>query len=157
MSQKPQIQKKFYKRSTFVTHLPIPFYYSPTHAWAQEIAPNQWRVGMTKFATRMLGDMVDQGFDISPHEKLHHGQIIGWLEGFKAISDLYSIVQGTFLRGNPALSKDIQAISKDPYQEGWLYEAEGLPDPRTMDVDQYTSLLDTTIDKILEQQQSGEA
>ena len=31
--------KKFYKRSTFVTHLPIPFRYSPTHAWARKSLP----------------------------------------------------------------------------------------------------------------------
>ncbi len=112
---------------------------------------------MTKFATRMLGEMVDQGFDVQSSDALRHGQIIGWLEGFKAISDLYSIIQGNFLRANPSLKESIQSISKSPYQKGWLYEAEGLPDPHTMDVDQYTSLLDTTIDKILEQQQSGEA
>ena len=155
MSQKSQTAKKFYKRATFVTHLPVVFRYSPTHAWAQQLSPNHWRVGMTKFATRMLGEMVDQGFDVQSSNALRHGQIIGWLEGFKAISDLYSIIQGNFLRANPSLKESIQSISKSPYQKGWLYEAEGLPDPRTMDVDQYTSLLDTTIDKILEQQQNG--
>ena len=112
---------------------------------------------MTKFATRMLGDMVDQGFDISPHEKLASWADHWLARRFQGHLRSLFYCSGTFLRGNPALSKDIQAISKDPYQEGWLYEAEGLPDPRTMDVDQYTSLLDTTIDKILEQQQSGEA
>ena len=48
----------FYKRSNFVTHLPVDCLYSPSHFWLREIAPGRWRVGFTKFATRMLGEIV---------------------------------------------------------------------------------------------------
>ena len=118
--------------------------------------PNRWRVGLTKFATRMLGEMVDLGFETTKGDSVTHGQIIGWMEGFKAISDLYSLIDGDFQCINPALEKDITKISKDPYETGWLYEAAGTIDDRCLKVDQYTHLLDTTIDKILEQQQQEE-
>ena len=68
------------------------YLYSPTHAWAEEIEPKRWRVGITKFATRMLGEMVDLGFELNQGDPIKHGQIIGWLEGFKAISDLYAVI-----------------------------------------------------------------
>jgi len=154
LSQTPSQKKKFYKRSTFVTHLPMNYLYSPTHAWAEEIAPKRWRVGITKFATRMLGEMVDLGFELNQGDPIKHGQIIGWLEGFKAISDLYAVINGQFVASNPLLEKAISGVSDSPYQDGWLYEAKGEPDPRCMAVDDYAGLLDSTIDKILEQQAS---
>lgn len=154
LSQTQSQKKKFYKRSTFVTHLPMNYLYSPTHAWAAEIEPKRWRVGITKFATRMLGEMVDLGFELNQGDPIKHGQIIGWLEGFKAISDLYAVINGQFVASNPLLEKAISGVSDSPYQDGWLYEAKGEPDPRCMAVDDYAGLLDSTIDKILEQQAS---
>jgi len=146
------IKKRFYKKSTFVTHLPVVYRYSPSHSWAMETEAGRWRVGLTKFATRMLGEMVDYGFESKAADPIEPGQIIGWLEGFKAISDLYTLIDGTLEGVNPALEEDITLISKDPYGKGWLYEASGTLDERCMPVDDYVKLLDTTIEKILEQQ-----
>ncbi|MEI9897479.1 MAG: glycine cleavage system protein H [Chthoniobacter sp.] len=52
-------ETSFYKRATFVTHLPADCLYSPSHFWLREIEPGRWRVGFTKFATRMLGEIVE--------------------------------------------------------------------------------------------------
>lgn len=154
MANEPsKLKKQFYKRSTFVTHLPVVYMFSPSHGWAWEIESGRWRIGLTKFATRMLGEMVDLGFESKQEDSVTHGQIIGWMEGFKAISDLYSLVEGNFERINPMLDQDITKISKDPYETGWLYEATGKIDQRCMKVQSYMALLDSTIDKILEQQQ----
>src|SRR6185503_5988298 len=76
-----------YRRSRFVTHLPVNYLYSPSHCWIALQEGGLWRVGLTKFATRMLGEMVDHGFDIELESPVASGQIIGWIEGFKAISD----------------------------------------------------------------------
>ena len=145
-----------YKRSRFSTSLPAGYRYSPSHAWLAPGAPGRWRVGLTRFATRMLGDMVDKGFESQPGDAVGHGQIIGWVEGFKAISDLYCVVQGRFVAGNPDLDKSIHWITRHPYDKGWLYEAEGTPDPKCLSVQEYIGLLDVAIDKILEQQKDEE-
>src|SRR5437016_10533910 len=71
-----------YKRARFATHLPASYLYSPSHFWIAEHEPNLWRVGMTRFATRMLGEMVDHGFSLDPDAPVASGQIIGWIEGF---------------------------------------------------------------------------
>src|SRR5206468_4087450 len=52
-----------YKRSHFVTRLPVDYLYSPSHCWIAQQQGYFWRVGFTKFAVRMLGDMVDHGFE----------------------------------------------------------------------------------------------
>jgi glycine cleavage system H protein len=145
----------FYKRSTFVTHLPKEALYSPSHYWLVNEGDGVWRVGFTKFATRMLGELVDHQFEKQPGASLESGEIVGSVEGFKAISDLYSPVQGTFLGGNPGLSVDPEIIGREPYGEGWLFRAQGVPDARCGGVESYRALLDATIDRMLEKEDAG--
>ena len=146
-----------YKRSRFVTRLPVDYLYSPSHAWLAQLPDCGWRVGITKFATRMLGDMVDHGFEIAASAPVRAGKIIGWLEGFKAISDIFCVVDGSFSGTNPVLKEKITLVNKDPYAAGWLYEARGRPDARCMDVHAYKALLDKTIDRILDKQKADES
>jgi glycine cleavage system H protein len=146
----------FYKRATFVTHLPTDCLYSPSHFWLREMEPGRWRVGFTKFATRMLGEMVEVQWEKTDGAPVNGGEIIGSIEGFKAISDIYCVAAGAFAGGNPALRQDIELVSREPYAGGWLYEIRGTPDAKCIDLGAYRSLLDTTIDRILEKQQSDE-
>ena len=149
-------QTLHYKRSHFATQLPVAYLYSPSHAWVARASKGRWRIGLTKFATRMLGEMVDHGFELEPGTKVECGQIIGWVEGFKAISDLFCVAEGKFAGRNPALQENISLITKSPYNTGWLYEIDGKPDRKCLDVHAYRDLLDKTIDRILAQQKGEE-
>jgi glycine cleavage system H protein len=97
----------------------------------------------------MLGEIVEHGFEAKAGTAIKVGQAIGWVEGFKALSDVYCVLDGTFESGNPALDADPSRIDKDPYQAGWLYLARGTPEPNSLDVAAYISVLDATIDKML--------
>jgi glycine cleavage system H protein len=145
-----------YKRARFVTRLPVGRLYSPSHFWIAEHEAGVWRVGFTRFATRMLGEMVEPQLQVEIGAPVGSGQIIGWIEGFKAISDIYCIAEGNFAGGNPALTENIELLGKEPYGAGWLYAIEGKPDSRCMDVHGYVGLLDATIDKMLEKQEYSE-
>jgi glycine cleavage system H protein len=138
-----------YKRSHFATQLPVDHRYSASHAWIARYDKDTWRVGLTKFATRMLGDIVDFGFDPAPGAVVKTADVIGWIEGFKAISDIYCIAEGQFLGANPDLKQELELVSRDPYGRGWLYAISGQPDPRCVDVYAYRDLLDQTIDRLL--------
>ena len=144
-------QALFYKRANFATRLPRDRVYSPTHYWLSE-QTGIWRVGLTKFGTHLLGEIVDYGFDIKRGDAVRVGQVLGWVEGFKAISDLVSLLNGTFVGSNPALPKHTEAIDQDCYGEGWLYEAVGQPDPLCLSAQDYVAHLDKTIDGLLEKQ-----
>ena len=144
----------FYKRSHFVTHLPVDYLYSRSHFWLARQANGDWHIGLTKFATRMLGDMVDHGFEIEANVAVSVGQIVGWVEGFKAISDVYCVATGTFEGGNPALREKISLIDKQPYVDGWLYTVRGVPDEKCFDVHGYREHLDRAIDLILSKQKA---
>ena len=141
-----------YKRSHFATRLPVDYLYSPSHCWIARQEGDLWRVGLTKFAVRMLGEMVDHGFAAEPGAPVRPGEVIGWIEGFKAISDLFCVALGNFAGGNPLLKEKIAVVNKDPYGAGWLYVVEGKPDSRCVDVHGYRAILDKTIDKILDKQ-----
>jgi glycine cleavage system H protein len=138
-----------YKRGRFSTRLPIGRRYTLSHFWLSEEEPNVWKVGFGKFATRMLGDLVEYEFSAPVGGPVEVGQTIGWVEGFKAVSDLYSAVGGEFLGANPALTEDITLVDVDPYYAGWLYRARGIPDKSCVDVHGYMAALDATIDKML--------
>lgn len=143
-------QPFYYKRSRFSSKLPADRLYAPSHCWALEAEPGVWRVGFTKFATRMLGDFVEHGFGVRPGDRVAVGQAIGWVEGFKAMTDLFCIVEGAFVGSNPAVEGDVTRIDADPYGQGWLYAVRGTPDPAATDVAGYAALLDLTIGKMLE-------
>ena len=148
----------FYKRATFVAHLPVGHRYTTSHAWLAP-APNEprrWHVGLTKFAARMLGELVEVRYELGPGAPVQPGDIVGNIEGFKAISDLYCVVSGSFAGPNAALAEGLEPLSRDVHRV-WLYAVEGDPDPRSLDVHAYTAVLDATIDRILEKQRSENA
>jgi len=154
MTPEASAQTLYYKRSHFVTQLPVDYRYSASHAWIARQDEKTWRVGLTKFATRMLGEIVDVGFEPAPGAPVKQGDVIGWIEGFKAISDIFSIAEGEFAGANGDLKKEIELISRDCYGRGWLYLVNGQPDPRCVDVQGYRNILDQTIDRILAKQKS---
>jgi glycine cleavage system H protein len=144
-----------YKRSRFGTRLPQDRRYTRSHYWLLEGEPGLWRIGFTKFATRMLGDIVEYSFDIEPGHVVELGKKIGWIEGFKAVSDIYSVASGKFVRANPELRDDITLLETEPFIRGWLYEVAGTPEPDSVDASGYATILDVTIDKMLASRHEG--
>ena len=139
-----------FKRNHFSSRLPVRYLYSASHFWLYEEESGVWRVGLTNFATRMLGEIVEYDFEVEPGQSVHVGQIVGWIEGFKAVSDVYSVADGQFDGRNASTAEDTEVICRDPYGDGWLYAIRGAPDPKAMDVHGYVSHLEATIDKMQE-------
>lgn len=139
-----------------MTHLPVAYLYTPAHAWLARQEDGTWRVGLTRFATRMLGEIVDLGFHSAAGQAVKPGDVVGWIEGFKAISDLYCPGDGLFRGSNPDLKAEISVISRDGYRRGWIYAFEGQPDSRCIDVHAYRAILDETIDRIMAKQKAEE-
>ena len=143
-----------FKRSRFSTRLPTDRMYSPSHYWMRETESGSgiWHVGFTKFATRMLGDLVEFDFEVKPDAVVQAGQVIGWIEAFKAVTDIYCVAAGTFLGTNKALDDDLELVQSDLYDKGWLYAVQCDPDETWMDVKAYSEVLGRTIDKMIEEE-----
>ncbi|HLF95495.1 MAG TPA: glycine cleavage system protein H [Planctomycetota bacterium] len=140
-----------YKRSRFATRLFGDRSYTAGHSWLRREQDDLWKIGFTKFAVRMLGETVEMGFEVERGAMIETGQAIGWIEGFKAITDLYAPFAGRFEGANPDLEKQIKLIQTDPAGRGWLYALRGTPGDGCLDVQGYVSVLDATIDKMLGQ------
>ena len=115
-----------------------------------------WRVGFTKFATRMLGELVEATFELEAGARLEPGQEIGAVEGFKAASAVYSVMSGAFAGINPILSDDACIVKSDPYEAGWLYAVRGTPEPGHLDAEGYLELLHETITRMAAMQHDEE-
>lgn len=144
-----------YRRARFVASLPADRLYTASHFWLLSEGDDIWRVGLTKFATRMLGEIVEVSLDVAPGQPVSLGEKIGWIEGFKALSDLYSVLDGLFAEANAEIAADITLVDTDPHDRGWLYRARGRPDPGAMDVSAYARLLDAAIDRMKPPEEAG--
>lgn len=143
-----ETEELYYRRLLFRTRLLADRLYTPSHFWVQQQESGAWRIGLTKFASRMLGDVVEVAFECQEGQQVALGDTIGWFEGFKARTDLYCVASGTFAGSNPLLVDRVVVIDDDRYRRGWLYEVTGTPDPHAMDMHRYAELLDETIDRM---------
>ena len=151
----PRDQTLYYRRSRFTTHLPRDRRYSPAHYWLLEESPGLWRVGLTRFATRMLGDIVEFDFSVAAGAAIEVGDDIGSIEGLKAVTSVFAAGCGHFVGEAGALRQDVTLAESDPYGDGWLYRLRGTPAPDAVDVHGYVAILDATIDKMLANRHDG--
>jgi glycine cleavage system H protein len=156
-----------FRHAHFSARFPVDCLYTPSHFWirpaggaasqaAAEAANNLadcdtsrlWHVGFTKFATRMLGELEEMVLEVKPGQTVAGGERLGTVEGFKAVSDLFCVLDGTLSATNPALTAEACLTHSDPYGAGWLYAVDGRPTPGYLDVHGYIALLTATIDQL---------
>jgi glycine cleavage system H protein len=137
-----------YKRTKFATQLPTRYLYSASHYWMAAQEDGLWRAGLTTFGTRRLGELVDHAFEVAPGQLVREGRALGWIEGFKAISDVVCVLDGSLAQLNSALDEQITLVNADPYGAGWLYAVEGRPAANCLDVQGYVKVLDRAIDQL---------
>ncbi len=138
-----------FQRAQFKTRLPRGRFYTAGHMWLRSDDGDLWQIGLTRFALRMLGEPVEIDFEARAGDAVETGQVVGWLEGFKAVTDLYSPMNGRFVSGNAALDDDMESIHRSPYERGWLFSMQGDPAADCVDAEGYASFLEATIDKMM--------
>lgn len=139
-----------FKHARFSARFPASFRYSLSHYWMAEDENESglWRVGFTKFATRMLGELVEAQYEVKDGDAVASGQQIGYVEGFKAASDLYCVMDGAFAGGNPELDIDACIVRSKTYTDGWLYAVRGEPEASSVDADGYIKHLEAIIEQM---------
>jgi|TARA_B100001750_G_C15520832_1_gene611375 glycine cleavage system H protein len=98
-------------------------YYSDEHEWVLMKTDNTVLIGITKFASDNLGDIVfielpETGNDVTQFEQF------GEIESVKAVSELYSPVSGNISQINESVVQNPEILSDSPYEEGWLIQVE---------------------------------
>jgi glycine cleavage system H protein len=121
-----------------MSDIPADLRYSPDHLWVRRGTAGLVRVGVTDFAQRSLGDVVEVTLP-GLGETLKAGQACGDIESVKSVNDLVAPVAGTVRARNDDLASAPEVVNTDPYGQGWMFEAE--VDPSTLD-QQLASLMD---------------
>jgi glycine cleavage system H protein len=102
--------------------MPQNLLYSKTHEWirlSDEPAGKTATIGLTAFALEMLTDLVH--VELPPVGRpVKAGQPFGEIESVKAVSDLYSPVDGQIVEVNSALAGNLEHLAEDPYGTGWF-------------------------------------
>jgi len=94
--------------------------YAKTHEWVA-LGSGPARVGLTSYAISEIKDIVYLDLP-APGREVKAGEAMGAIETVKAAFDLYAPVSGKVTAVNPAVTADPEAVSKDPYGNGWLVE-----------------------------------
>src|SRR5512135_3006606 len=92
--------------------------YSSDHEWV-DVAGGIAKIGITKFAINQLGEVVMVELP-KVGDKFDATEPFGTVESVKAVSELYAPVGGEVVEVNMSLSDDPEALTDDPYGEGWL-------------------------------------
>ena len=103
--------------------MPQDLLYSKTHEWVRlENDPAGGKtatLGLTAFALEMLTDLVH--VELPPvGRQVRARQPFGEIESVKAVSDLYSPVDGEVVEVNSALAGYLEHLAEDPYGAGWF-------------------------------------
>lgn len=124
-------------------NFPVNLKYTKDHEWAK-IDGKTATIGITDHAQSALGDVV---FVDLPKlgRALKKGETFGVVESIKAVSDLYSPVDGTVIEVNSSLASDPSAINRDPYESAWLVKVQlsGEASTDLLDVKAYQSLVES--------------
>ena len=97
--------------------------YAKSHEWVavgtDDTGAKTATVGISAFALEALTDLVfvdlpDVGRTVAA------GEPFGEIESVKAVSDLYSPVDGEIVAVNSALADALESLADDPYANGWF-------------------------------------
>ena len=97
--------------------------YSQTHEWVSVEADASGAkiatMGISAFALEQLADLVYVDLP-EVGRQVAAGEPLGEIESVKAVSDLYSPVDGEVTEVNAEVVDRLDTLSHDPYQTGWL-------------------------------------
>ena len=101
---------------------PANFRYTKQHEWA-DVKGDTATIGITDYAQHELGDVV---FAELPKvgAKVESGKSFGTVESVKAVSEIYSPVNGEVTEINGTLNDTPETINSDPHATGWLIKVK---------------------------------
>ena len=113
-------------------NVPTELYYTEEHEWlALDEERGVGTVGITDYAQGELGDVV---FVELPAEgqRVRAKEPFGTIEAVKAVSELFSPVNGEVVEVNRELEATPELVNAEPYGKGWMIKVK-LDDPTDLE------------------------
>ncbi len=92
--------------------------YTKEHEWIR-VEGNRAVLGITDHAQSELGDVVYVELP-QKGRKVKQGEAFAVVESVKAVSDVYSPVNGEVTEANAALTDQPELVNQSPYDKGWI-------------------------------------
>jgi glycine cleavage system H protein len=121
--------------------LPVDRRYARNHMWAEPV-DGGFRLGLTGFAVKLLGDIRHLTWSVEPGAEVESGQQIAFVEASKATSDLYAPLGGRIARLNPDVPANPTLLNSNLYDTGWLLEVAGDAAGQLLSVEDYQKHLE---------------
>ena len=109
--------------------------YAKSHEWVRDLGNGLYEIGISDFAQKELGDLVYVNLPEAGDE-LKAGEPFADLESVKAVSDIYSPLNGSVKEVNEAVISNPELINKAPY-EAWFIRAEGSVTETLLSAEEY--------------------
>ena len=96
--------------------------FAKTHEWvavAERDGDKLATMGMSAYAVEALTDLVYIELPKVGAQTIA-GQAMAEVESVKAVSDIYAPVTGEVVEVNDALPDQLDTLSEDPYDQGWI-------------------------------------
>ena len=107
-----------------MAEIPEQLRYTAEHEYVKPGSePDVVTVGITDYAQGELGDVVyvelpKVGAKLAAHD------VFGTIEAVKAVSELYSPLEGEVVAINERLDKEPALVNNDPYGDGWMIKVK---------------------------------
>lgn len=116
--------------------------FAETHEWVHVAEENGSKIatlGISAFAVEQLTDLIYLELP-EVGKTIQAGTEIGEVESVKAVSPIYSPLDGEVIEVNTALADSVESLGDSPYDRGWIAklritDASGLAD--LMDYETY--------------------
>ncbi|MDR2793804.1 MAG: glycine cleavage system protein GcvH [Treponema sp.] len=121
-------------------YIPENLRYTKSHEWVRELEGGAYEIGLTDFAQQELGDIVFINVP-QPGDTLTAKTSFADVESVKAVSEIYSPLDGSVMEVNQTLLDAPESINNAPY-ETWLIRAHGtLPADMLLSAAEYLKLI----------------
>jgi len=100
------------------SEVPEGLYYTKEHEWMR-VENGNCRVGITDYAQKSLHEVVYVELP-NAGTALVQGKVFGTVESVKAVSDVYSPINGVVSERNERLQDSPELVNQEPYGAGWL-------------------------------------
>jgi glycine cleavage system H protein len=101
---------------------PENYKYTKEHEWIL-VEGDTGTIGITDHAQHELGDIVYVDLP-KAGTAVEQGKALGSVESVKAVSDIYSPVNGEVIESNAGLAAAPERLNADPHGEAWLVKVK---------------------------------
>ena len=121
---------------------PPEFLYTKDHEWIR-VDESVRTIGITDYAQKELGDVVFVELP-KPGDHVTAAESFGTIESVKAVSEIYSPVNGEVTAVNGKLQNNPEIVNTDPHGDAWLIKvrlADRTEIDKLMTADEYEAYI----------------